>query len=276
MSKVFFIAEIGINHNGDINIAKQLIDIAVESGCDAVKFQKRTIDVVYDKEMLDSPRESPWGNTQRVQKEGIEFGKEEYDEIDRYCKVNDIEWFPSAWDEGSQDFLSQYDLKYNKIASAILTHIPLLKKVSSEGKHTFISTGLSTYDDIDRAVEIFKENDCPYTLLHCVSTYPTNDSDCNISVINTLRERYNCDIGYSGHEKGLIPSLLATINGATVIERHITLDKAMYGSDQAASVQHEALKRLIRDVNNIEKMLGDGVKRVLEDEVKIAEKLRYW
>jgi N-acetylneuraminate synthase len=276
MSKVFFIAEIGINHNGDINIAKQLIDIAVESGCDAVKFQKRTIDVVYDKEMLDSPRESPWGNTQRVQKEGIEFGKEEYDEIDRYCKVNDIEWFASAWDEGSQDFLSQYDLKYNKIASAILTHIPLLKKVSSEGKHTFISTGLSTYDDIDRAVEIFKENDCPYTLLHCVSTYPTNDSDCNISVINTLRERYNCDIGYSGHEKGLIPSLLATINGATVIERHITLDKAMYGSDQAASVQHEALKRLIRDVNNIEKMLGDGVKRVLEDEVKIAEKLRYW
>ena len=276
MSKVFFIAEIGINHNGDINIAKQLIDIAVESGCDAVKFQKRTIDVVYDKEMLDSPRESHWGNTQRVQKEGIEFGKEEYDEIDRYCKVNDIEWFASAWDEGSQDFLSQYDLKYNKIASAILTHIPLLKKVSSEGKHTFISTGLSTYDDIDRAVEIFKENDCPYTLLHCVSTYPTNDSDCNISVINTLRERYNCDIGYSGHEKGLIPSLLATINGATVIERHITLDKAMYGSDQAASVQHEALKRLIRDVNNIEKMLGDGVKRVLEDEVKIAEKLRYW
>ena len=276
MSKVFFIAEIGINHNGDINIAIQLIDIAVESGCDAVKFQKRTIDVVYDKEMLDSPRESPWGNTQRVQKEGIEFGKEEYDEIDRYCKVNDIEWFASAWDEGSQDFLSQYDLKYNKIASAILTHIPLLKKVSSEGKHTFISTGLSTYDDIDRAVEIFKENDCPYTLLHCVSTYPTNDSDCNISVINTLRERYNCDIGYSGHEKGLIPSLLATINGATVIERHITLDKAMYGSDQAASVQHEALKRLIRDVNNIEKMLGDGVKRVLEDEVKIAEKLRYW
>ena len=276
MSKVFFIAEIGINHNGDINIAKQLIDIAVESGCDAVKFQKRTIDVVYDKEMLDSPRESPWGNTQRVQKEGIEFGKEEYDEIDRYCRDNNIEWFASAWDEGSQDFLSQYDLKYNKIASAMLTHIPLLKKVASEGRHTFISTGLSTYEDIDRAVEIFEDNDCSYTLLHCVSTYPTNDSDCNVSVVNTLRERYNCDVGYSGHEKGLIPSLLATINGAIVIERHITLDKAMYGSDQAASVQHEALKRLIRDVNNVERMMGDGVKRVLDDEVKIAEKLRYW
>ena len=276
MSKVFFIAEIGINHNGDIDIAKQLIDIAVKSGCDAVKFQKRTIDVVYDKEMLDSPRESPWGTTQRVQKEGIEFGKEEYDEIDRYCRDNNIEWFASAWDEGSQDFLSQYDLKYNKIASAMLTHIPLLKKVASEGRHTFISTGLSTYEDIDRAVKIFKDNDCSYTLLHCVSTYPTNDSDCNVSVVNTLRERYNCDVGYSGHEKGLIPSFLAAINGATVIERHITLDRTMYGSDQAASVQHEALKRLIRDINNIEKMLGDGVKRVLDDEVKIAEKLRYW
>ena len=276
MSKVFFIAEIGINHNGDIEIAKQLIDIAVDAGCDAVKFQKRTIDVVYDKQMLDSPRESPWGDTQRVQKEGIEFGKEEYDEIDRYCKEKNIEWFASAWDEGSQDFLVQYNLKYNKIASAMLTHIPLVEKVAGEGKHTFISTGLSTYEDIDTAVQIFKDNDCPYTLLHCVSTYPTNDSDCNISVVNTLREKYNCDVGYSGHEKGLIPSFLAAVNGASVIERHITLDKAMYGSDQAASVQHEALKRLIRDINNIEKMLGDGVKKVLDDEVKIAEKLRYW
>jgi len=276
MHKVFFIAEIGINHNGDIDIAKKLINISVDAGCDAVKFQKRTINIVYEKAMLDSSRQSSWGNTQRAQKEGLEFGKDEYDEIDRYCKEKGIKWFASAWDEDSQDFLSQYNLSYNKVASAMLTHIPLLKKVASEGKHTFISTGLSAYDDIDKAVEIFKDNNCPYTLLHCVSTYPTDDKDCNIAVINTLREKYNCDIGYSGHEKGLIPTLLAVMNGATVVERHITLDRTMYGSDQPASLEEQGLKRLIRDINNIKIMMGDGVKQVLDNEMEIAKKLRYW
>ena len=214
---VFIIAEIGINHNGDMEIAKKLIDWAVLSGCDAVKFQKRTVDKVYTKEYLDSYRESPWGTTQRAQKEGLEFGKEEYDEIDRYCKEKGIEWFASAWDIDSQKFLRQYNLKYNKIASAMLTNDEFLKEVAREGKYTFIATGMSTYEEIDHAVEIFRQYNCPFELMHCNSTYPMPKEDANLRLIPTLKEKYGCKIGYSGHEIDLEPSVVAvSLRGTTV------------------------------------------------------------
>jgi len=271
----FIVAEIGINHNGDIEIAKKLIDMAKACGCDAVKFQKRTIDIVYPKDLLDSYRESPWGTTQRAQKEWLEFGKKEYDIIDKYCKEKEIIWFASAWDGKSQEFLRQYDLKYNKVASAMLTHINLLNLIAEEGKHTFISTGMSDWGIIDRAVEIFRKHKCPFTLMHCVSTYPSEDEECNILTIKTLRERYNCEVGYSGHERGLLPSILAVVFGATALERHITLDRTMYGSDQAASLEERGLELLVRDARRVAKVLGDGQKRITEKEIPIAKKLRY-
>jgi len=271
---ISIIAEIGINHNGDIGIAKDLIDVAVDAGADAVKFQKRTIDLVYTKEMLDGLRESPWGTTQREQKEGLEFGLEEYQEIDRYCKEKGIDWFASAWDLESQEFLRQFDLKYNKIASAMIVYEDLLKLVSSEGKHTFISTGLSALDDIDKAVQIFRDADCPFELMHCVSTYPMKDEDANLNMINTLQNRYQCNIGYSGHEVGLAISYAAAALGITSLERHITLDRAMYGSDQSASVEPAGFKMLVGAVRKIEQAMGDGEKRILEAEIPIARKLR--
>ncbi len=272
----FIIAEIGINHNGSIDIAKKLIDMAAKCGCNAVKFQKRTINVVYKKEFLDSPRESPWGTTQRDQKEGLEFGKNEYDEIDRYCKKVGIDWFASAWDEQSQHFLRKYNLHYNKIASTMLTNIPFLELVSEEKKHTFISTGMCTYKEIDETIEIFSKNNCSFTLLHCVSTYPSEDDECNILMVKTLKERYNCDVGYSGHERGILPSTLAVVFGARVLERHITLDRAMYGSDQAASLEKRGLELLVRDSHEVNGILGNGEKIFSEKEKQIAKKLRYF
>lgn len=271
---IFIIAEIGINHNGDIEIAKKLIDLAKDCGCDAVKFQKRTIDIVYTKELLDSFRESPWGNTQRAQKEGLEFGFEEYEEIDKHCKEKGIEWFASAWDLESQKFLKQFNFKYNKIASAMLTYEPLLKEVASEKKHTFISTGMSTLEQIDKAVEIFKSADCSFELMHCMSTYPMEDEDANLNCIKTLRDRYKCNIGYSGHEVGLAVSYAATALGITSLERHITFNRSMYGSDQAASVEPAGLRMLVGAVRKIEKAMGDGLIRVIEKEVPISKKLR--
>jgi N-acetylneuraminate synthase len=271
---IFIIAEIGINHNGDMKICKQLIDLAVTAGCDAVKFQKRDIDSVYSKEMLESNRESPWGKTQRDQKMGLEFNKDEYQEINNYCEAKEIEWFASAWDLKSQDFLSNFNCKYNKIASAMLVNIELLKKVAEEKKHTFISTGLSTMKDIETAVNIFREKNCPFELMHCVSTYPMKDSDANLRTINTLREKFKCDVGYSGHETGLAVSYAAVALGATSIERHITLDRSMYGSDQAASLASPGLKKLVPELRKIEIALGDGVKRIIDDELPIAKKLR--
>jgi len=271
---IFIIAEIGINHNGDIEIAKDLIKVAKDAGCDAVKFQKRTIELVYTKEFLDSPRESPWGKTQRDQKMALEFGYEEYKEIDRYCKELGIEWFASAWDLESQKFLRQFDLKYNKIASPMLTYEPLLRMVAEEKKHTFISTGMSTLEEIDRAVEIFREAGCPFELMHCVSTYPMEDEDANLKCIITLRERYNCNVGYSGHEVGLAVSYAAAALGITSLERHITLDRAMYGSDQAASLEPAGLRMLVGAVRKIEKAMGDGIKKVNAKEVPISKKLR--
>ena len=219
---IFIIAEIGINHNGNLDLAKKLIDASVDAGADAVKFQKRTIDLVYTKEFLDGPRESPWGTTQREQKEGLEFGFDDYKEIDSYCQKAGIEWFASAWDLKSQEFLKQFDLNYNKIASAMIVYEELLHSVASEGKHTFISTGMSTINDIDKAVDIFKANNCPFTLLHCKSTYPMKDEDANLHAISTLREKYNCEVGYSGHEVGLAVSYGAAAMGISVLERHVT------------------------------------------------------
>ena len=271
---VFIIAEIGINHNGDLGIAKDLIKVAKEAGCDAVKFQKRTLDLVYSPEELDKPRESPWGKTNRQQKEGLEFCQLEYEQIDSYCKELDIEWFASAWDTESQKLLQKFDLKYNKIASAMIVDEDLLKLVASEGRHTFISTGMSNFEEIDRAVEFFKKSGCPFEVMHCVSTYPMEDTDANLNCISTLRERYGCDIGYSGHEVGLAVSYAAAALGVTSLERHITLDRSMYGSDQAASVEPSALRSLIGAVRKIEQAMGDGKKHVLDSEVPIAKKLR--
>ncbi len=274
MRHVFFIAEIGINHNGDIAIAKKLVDHAVESGCDAVKFQKRTVEKVYTPEYLDQHRESPWGTTQRDQKNGLEFGRTQYNEIDNYCKSKGIAWFASAWDTEAQMFLRQYDLPYNKIASAMLANLDFLEMVASEKKHTFIATGMSTYEEIDRAVEVFRRNFCPFELMHCNSTYPMENEDANLSLIPALKERYGCDVGYSGHETGRVVSLAAAVLGATSIERHITLNRAMYGSDQAASLHVSDLKRLLSDIRTVEAAMGNGEKILSEAESIVRQKLR--
>ena len=268
------VAEIGINHNGDMKICKQLIDVAVDSGCNAVKFQKRDISQVYTQDFLNSPRESSWGTTQREQKMGLEFSEDQYGEIDNYCKSKGIEWFASAWDLNSQKFLQKFDCKYNKIASAMTVYPELLKMVANEGKHTFISTGMCTYDDIQKAVDIFRDAECSFELMHTVSTYPMNIKDANLNVINTLREKYRCNVGYSGHEVGLTVSYAATAIGITSLERHITLDRTMYGSDQSASVEPYGFKILVNKVREIETAMGDGIKRILEQEVPIANNLR--
>ena len=271
---VFIIAELGINHNGDISICKDLIDVASNAGCDAVKFQKRDIDLVYTKEYLESSRESPWGSTQRDQKEGLEFSLEQYNDIDLYCKSKNIEWYASAWDVNSQIFLKQFDCKYNKIASALTVNKEILTMVAEEGKHTFISTGMCTLEDIDFAVDIFRKKNCPFELMHTVSTYPMKDSDANLNTIKTLKERYGCNVGYSGHESGLAVSFAASALGISSLERHITLDRSMYGSDQSASLSPEGLRQLVGGVRKIQEAMGDGVKRIIDDEVPISKKLR--
>ena len=271
---IFITAEIGINHNGDVEIAKQLIDVAKDVGADAVKFQKRTTNLVYSKKLLDSPRESPWGTTQRAQKEGLEFGLDEYKEIDAYCKEKEIEWFASAWDLESQKFLRQFDLKYNKVASAMIVYEDLLNEIASEKKHTFISTGMTTFKEIDRALDIFRKADCPFELMHCVSTYPMDDEDANLNRIKTLRDHYQCNVGYSGHEVGLAVSYAAAALGITSLERHITLDRAMYGSDQAASVEPAGFRQLVGAVRKIEQAMGNGKIDINQKEILIAKKLR--
>ena len=272
---VFVIAEIGINHNGDINVAKKLIDLAVRTGCDAVKFQKRTIGKVYSKEILDSPRESPWGTTTREQKLGLEFGKKEYDIINSYTKEKGIEWYASAWDLDSQLFLRNYNLKHNKIASAMLTNSELLNAVAEEKKYTFISTGMSSMDQISNAVEIFRKHSCPFELMHCNSSYPMKPLEANLNCIKSLREKFKCDVGYSGHESmGYLICTTAVALGATSIERHITIDRSMYGSDQAASLEEKGLDRVVRDIRLIDIILGDGIKKIWPSEIPVMKKLR--
>lgn len=271
---LFFIAEIGINHNGDLDIAKKLISTAKDCGCDAVKFQKRDIDLVYSRQLLDSPRESPWGTTQRDQKKALEFGQAEYEAIDRYCRDLDIHWFASAWDLNSLAFLDQFQPRYAKIASAMLVDADFLRAVAGRKRHTFISTALSDLDDIARAVDIFRQAGCPFELMHCVGTYPAAPEQVNLKCIETLRERFQCPVGYSGHESGLAISYAAAALGVTSIERHITLDRSMYGSDQAASLEPMGLRMLVGAVRKIQTALGDGVKRLLPEEEKVAQKLR--
>jgi N-acetylneuraminate synthase len=274
--KPFIIAEIGLNHNGNLDLAKKLIDMAKDCGCDAVKFQKRTINIVYTEEFLKEHRESPWGDTQRDQKEGLEFGEKEYDQIDKYCKEKGIDWFASAWDEESFQFLRKYNLKYNKIASAMLTNFDFCSLVAGAGKHTFISTGMTEMKTIVKVVEMFKRSGTSFTLMHSVSLYPCPDALVNIRAIKTLRDRFKCAVGYSGHEVGILPSVLAVMMGAEAIERHITLDRASYGSDQSASLEKRGLEYLVRDCRDVESMMGTGEKIVLPEEEEIAKKLRWF
>ena len=275
LEMTFITAELGINHNGDIDIAKKLIDTAKLAGCDAVKFQKRTVEKVYSKEVLDSPRNSPWGTTTREQKNGIEFSKNEYDIIDKYCKNNHIEWYASAWDVESLEFLKQYELKYNKVASAMLTNMELINKIAQEKKHTFVSTGMSNMDQIKTAVNIFKKNECPFELQHSNSSYPMKIEEANLNCIKTLQNEFECNVGYSGHESlGYLICVAAVILGATSIERHITLDRSMYGSDQPASLEPAGLQRLVRDIRNIELIMGDGEKIIWDSEIPVMKKLR--
>ncbi len=276
MNETFIIAEIGINHNGSLKIAKNLILMAKSAGCDAVKFQKRDIQTVYTKEELNKSRKSPWGKTQREQKEGLEFSKKEYDEIDQFCKSIKINWFASAWDIKSLEFLDKYNLKYNKIASAMITHLEFLKQAAKRKKYTFISTGMSGYKEIDNAIKIFKENDCPFELMHSVSAYPAPEDQLNLNLIKKMKKKYNCNVGYSGHEPSVSPSLVAVTLGASSLERHITLDRSMYGSDQSASLEERGLKELVSIIRKVPKVIGDGEKKILDCEIDVAKKLRYW
>jgi N-acetylneuraminate synthase len=273
---VKIIAEIGINHNGDINIVKKLIDIAFEAGCNAVKFQKRNIEKVYSKEILDSLRESPWGTTQRDQKKGLELTYENYVEIDLYCKNKKLDWLASAWDLDSQIFLRKFNLKYNKVASAMLTNTNLIKEIAKEKRFTFISTGMSNLRDIENCVNIFKKNKCPYALLHCVSTYPCDEKDLNLKTILTLKKKFKCTIGYSGHENSVSPSVIAHMLGAEIIERHITLDRSMYGTDQSASLQENGIADLVNILTKVPTMIGNGIKKINNEEKKLINKFRYW
>jgi N-acetylneuraminate synthase len=271
----FLIAEIGINHNGSLDIARQLIDAASDAGFDAVKFQKRSIDVVYEAAYLDRARESPWGTTQREQKEGLEFDAADYAEIARHCEAAGIAWSASAWDVESQLFLRQFDLPFNKVASPMLGHRPLLELIASEGKKTFISTGMATLEEIDEVVRMFRDADCPFNLMHCNSTYPMREENANLLCIPMLRDRYCCDVGYSGHESSLLKVCTTAVAlGASSLERHITLDRAMYGSDQAASIETHALRDFVETVRKIPLLLGTGDKQITAAEAEVRSKLR--
>jgi N-acetylneuraminate synthase len=268
----FVVAEIGINHNGSLETAKQLIDAAVAAGCDAVKFQKRTVEVVYSPEELARPRESPFGSTNGDLKRGLEFGVDQYAKIDSYCAEKNIMWFVSCWDEASVDVMDQFSPPCYKIASASLTDDNLLRHHRKTGRPLITSTGMSTLDQIDHSVEVLGRRDL--ILLHTTSTYPSEITELNLRAIPRLAERYEIPVGYSGHEVGLYTTLAAVVLGACVVERHITLDRAMWGSDQAASVEPQGFARLVRDIRAVEAALGDGVKKVYPSEVPIMQKLR--
>ena len=271
----FIVAEIGINHNGSLDIVKKLIDIAVSSGCDAVKFQKRTVEKIYAKEVLDSPRDSPWGETTREQKLGLEFSIKDYQIINQYCKKKKIQWYLSCWDIDSQIQMRKFKTKYNKVASAMLIHEKLLNTIAEERKYTFISTGMSTMKEIEKAVKIFRKHKCEFELMHSHSSYPMKLDEANLKVIETLQKKFKCKVGYSGHETaGYLVSVTAVLLGATSIERHITLDRTMYGSDQAASLESPGLFRLVSDIRLLDQILGDGKKRIWDSELPAMKKLR--
>lgn len=272
----YFIAEIGINHNGDLDLAYKLIDIAKRCGCDSVKFQKRDIYKVYSEKYLKEKRESPWGNTQLDQKKGLEFSEKDFDKINDYCKKKEIEWFASAWDENSLDFLDKYKLKHNKVASAMTTNLSFLNFVAKKKIHSFVSTGMCSIEDITKAVNVFVKNNCPFTLMHSVSIYPCPEEKLNLINIPYLKKKFNCDVGYSGHEVSVSPSIVAVALGASCIERHITLDRSMYGSDQSASLEEAGLSRLVNSVKKINKIIGKEKTNMIEGEELVAKKLRYW
>ena len=272
---VFITAEIGTNHVGSIDIAKKIIDVAVETGCDAVKFQKKDVENIYSKEFLDAYLESPWGTTQRSMRLNREFSLEQFKEIDDYCRTKKIEWYVSCWDTKSQIEMRQFNTKYNKVASAMLTHEKLLHLIAEERKHTLISTGMSTIDDIEKAVNIFKKHDCPFELMHTNSSYPSTLDEANLYVISELQKKFKCEVGYSGHEKSAyLVCVCAVMLGATSIERHITIDRTLYGHDQAASLEPLGLRRLVRDIRTVDKILGDGKKRIWDSELETVKKLR--
>lgn len=272
---VFIIAEIGTNHMGDIKIAKKLIDVAKDAGCDAVKFQKKTVEKIYSKKFLDSYLESPWGKTQREMRLYREFDLKQFADIDKYCKKKKIFWFVSCWDVESQIKMKQFKTKYNKVASAMLTHHKLLETIAKEKKYTFISTGMSSLENINDAIKIFKKFNCPFELMHCHSAYPMPKEEANLKLIPMLKKKFKCNVGYSGHETSSTNvSIPAVLLGATSIERHITLDRSMYGNDQAASLEPEGIKRLVRDIRLVDKVLGDGKKRVWKSEIPAQKKLR--
>ena len=272
---IFLIAEIGINHNGSLELAKQIIEAASDAGFDAVKFQKRTINAVYTQEYLDSPRESPWGTTQREQKEGLEFGLEDYKTLDEHCRRQNILWSASCWDVESLHFLQQFDPPFHKVASPMLGHIPLMKELAGQRKRTFISTGMSTLDEIDQIVALFREAQCPFELMHCNSTYPMKAQEANLLMIPTLRKRYGIPVGYSGHETSLATVCVAALAlGATSLERHVTLDRTMYGSDQAASIETKALRSFTSAIRVFPHALGSGQKILQPSELAAREKLR--
>lgn len=269
----FIIAELGINHNGDIEIAKKMVDAAKWAGADAVKLQKRTVDLVYAGQ-LDIPRESPWGKTNGDQKRGLELSESGYDEFAEYCRKMQMPWFGSAWDIPSLHFLMKYDPSYNKIASAMVTNIPFVREVAKQTSPVIMSTGLSTMQQIDDALKCFWYS---ITLMHCVGVYPCPESSLNLRMIGILAERYPGNtIGYSGHEASVSPSVVAAALGAKVIERHLTLDRTMYGSDQAASLEPHGFRSMVEQIRKIPEIMGDGVKQVSEGEATVAKKLRYW
>ncbi|NLI75716.1 MAG: N-acetylneuraminate synthase [Candidatus Riflebacteria bacterium] len=268
----FIIGEIGINHNGDVELAKKLIDLAMVAGCNAVKFQKRTIEVVYTREELDKPRESPFGDTNRALKLGLEFGRKEYDIIDQYCRQKNFLWFASCWDEQSVDFIEAYNPPCHKIASASLTDDALLRHIRGKGRPILLSTGMSTLEQVDHAVEVLGKDNL--VILQSCSVYPADYYELNLRVIPALKERYDVPVGYSGHETGIASSVAAMALGACVIERHITLDRAMWGSDQAASLGPSGLIQLVRDIRLVELGLGDPKKKVMPRELPVMKKLR--
>lgn len=272
-NKVFVIAEIGINHNGSIENTKRLIDMAKRCGCDAVKFQKRTPDLCVPEKQRDIPKETPWGTMTYIEyRHKIEFNKEQYEEIDRYCKEKDILWFASPWDTESVEFLENFDIPCYKVASAMLTNKKLLERIKQTGKPVILGTGMSTMQQIKKAVEILGEDNT--IILHCTSTYPLKENEIDLSVIKTLKKYFNCPIGYSGHEPGLFPSIIAATQGACVVERHITLDRSMYGSDQAGSLEEQGLNKMITEIHSIPIYLGSSKKRVHLSELPIRDKLR--
>ena len=274
---IFIIAEAGINHNGEIKLAKNLIDVAVTAGCDAVKFQKRTPDICVPEKMKSVMRETPWGvMTYLDYKKKIEFGELEFDIIANYCEQKNIAWSASAWDIESLKFLDKYDLTFNKVASALATHKEFLKEVAKRKILTYVSVGMCEYGDIDAIVSIFHDYNCPLVLMHTISTYPANEEDLNLKMIQTLAEKYGLPVGYSGHESSVSPSIVAATLGAVAIERHITLDRAMWGTDHSASLEANGLNHLVGSIRKISVVLGDGVKKKIEAETEVAKKLRYW